>query len=308
MDPLTHCLAGITIANLGLEDVAPGASWLVVGASVLPDFDYVTRFWGDQSFLRYHRGFSHSLIGAGLSSALLAGFFYLLWPASGYWVFFFLSLAGVCSHLILDFLSPHGERLLSPFSRKWYARERFIFFDPFLLVLPGVGLILREIFSRSSLIISWSVFLTLIIYWAFRELSYQRCLGVLTHTRKQHRDLIRADLFPVPGSPLVWKLIGEAKDEYLVARINAFTLALEGERRLPKPVRDEYISRAEQSEVVKQFLKVAKYPYVESWSRGRQRVVTWWDLACIHREKMPQVRVILSEENEILEEDFIIRG
>lgn len=308
MDPLTHCLVGITVANLGLKDVAPGAGWLVVGASVLPDLDYVARFWGDQSFLRYHRGFSHSLVGIGLISALLAGAFYLLWPSSGYWVFFFLSLAGISCHLILDFLSPHGERLLFPFSEKWYARERFIFFDPYLLALPGGGLILSGIFPRASLIISWSVFLTLIIYWAIREWSYQRCRGLLTGIQRQHKEWIRAGLSPIPGSPMVWRLIGEAEDEYFVARVNAFTLALEGERRLAKPVRDEYISRAEQSEVVKRFLQVAKYPLVESRPRGDKRVIIWWDLASIHREKKPHVRVILSEKNEILEEDFIIRG
>jgi inner membrane protein len=308
MDPLTHCLVGITIANLGLKDAAPEAGWLVVGAAVLPDLDYVTRLWGDRSFLRYHRGFSHSLVGIGLSSALLAGVFYLLWPSSGYWVFFFLSLTGLCSHLILDFLTPHGERLLSPFSEKWYARERFIFFDPYLLTLLGGGLILSGIFSRGSQVISGSVFLALIIYWAIREWSYQRCRRLLTDIPRQRRELIRADLSPIPSSPLVWRLIGEAEDEYFVARVNAFTLVPEEERRLAKPVRDEYISRAEQSEVVKRFLLVAKYPFVESRPRGDKRVIIWWDLASIHREKKPQVRVILSEKNEILEEGFIIRG
>ncbi len=308
MDPLTHCLVGITIANLGLKDAAPEAGWLVVGASVLPDLDYVTRLWGDRSFLRYHRGFSHSLIGTGLISALLAGGFYLLWPSSGYWVFFSLSLAGLCSHLILDFLTPHGERLLSPFSEKWYARERFIFFDPYLLALMGGGLILSGIFPRDSLIISGSVFSALIIYWAIREWSYQRCRGLLTDIMRKRRELIRADLSPIPGSPLDWRLIGETEDEYFVARVNAFTLVPEGERRLSKAVRDEYISRAEQSEVVKRFLQVAKYPLVESWPRGDKRVIIWWDLASIHREKKPQVRIVLSEKNEILEEGFIIRG
>jgi inner membrane protein len=307
MDPLTHCLVGITIANLGLKDAAPEAGWLVVGAAVLPDLDYVTRLWGDQNFLRYHRGFSHSLVGTGLSSVLLAGGFYLLWPSSGYWVFFFLSLAGLCSHLILDFLTPHGERLLSPFSGKWYARERFIFFDPYLLALLGGGVIFSGIFSRGSQVIAGSVFLALIIYWAVREWGYQRCRGLLKDIERKHREFIRTDVSPVSGSPLVWRLIGEAEDEYLVARINAFTLVPKGERRLPKPVRDEYISRAEQSEVVKRFLQVAKYPLVESRPRGDKRVIIWWDLATIHREKKPQVRVILSEKNEILEEGFIIR-
>lgn len=307
MDPLTHCLVGITIANLGLKDAAPEAGWLVVGAAVLPDLDYVTRLWGDQSFLRYHRGFSHSLVGTGLSSALLAGGFYLFWPSSGYWVFFFLSLAGLCSHLILDFLTPHGERLLSPFSEKWYARDRFIFFDPYLLALLGGGLILSVIFSRGSQIISGSVFLILIIYWAVREWGYQRCRGLLKNVKRQHREFIRADITPVSGSPLVWRLIGEAKEEYFVARINAFSLVPKGERRLSKQVRDEYISRAEQSEVVKRFLQVAKYPLVESWPRGDKRVIIWWDLATIHRDRKPQVRVTLSEKSEILEEGFIIR-
>ncbi|UCD84035.1 MAG: metal-dependent hydrolase [Deltaproteobacteria bacterium] len=306
MDPLTHCLAGITIANLGLKEVVPEAGWVVAGASVLPDIDYVTRFWGDRNFLRYHRVFTHSIVGAVLSSAIWAGGFYLIWPSSGYWPLFFLSLIGFGSHIFMDFLCPHGEKLLYPFSKRWYARERFVFFDPYFMALPAVGLILREVFTRFSLIVSWSAFSALIVYWAFREWSYRRCLGVLTRVRKKNRELVRADLSPIPGSLLFWRLVGEANNQYLIARINAFTLNVDEERSIPKPVRDNYISRAEQSEVVKHFLESAMYPMVESRLQGDRRIITWWDLAYIHREKKPQVRVILSEGNEILKENFII--
>jgi inner membrane protein len=60
MDPITHGLAGTTIANLGFK--RRFAFWVLIISSIAPDIDYITRIWGEDVFLRYHRGISHGIL------------------------------------------------------------------------------------------------------------------------------------------------------------------------------------------------------------------------------------------------------
>ena len=60
MDPITHSLAGATISRLGFKRKA--SLWVLLIASVAPDLDYISRIWGPDMFLRYHRGITHGLL------------------------------------------------------------------------------------------------------------------------------------------------------------------------------------------------------------------------------------------------------
>ncbi len=60
MDPITHSLAGLTISHLGFRRKA--AIWVLLLSSIAPDFDYITRLWGVDVFLRYHRGITHGIL------------------------------------------------------------------------------------------------------------------------------------------------------------------------------------------------------------------------------------------------------
>src|SRR3989304_4113347 len=63
MDPLTHGLAGAVIARAGFSR-SLGKWGPVTGvlAALSPDADYILRLFGEEIFLRYHRGITHSLI------------------------------------------------------------------------------------------------------------------------------------------------------------------------------------------------------------------------------------------------------
>ena len=73
MDNLAHTLVGAALARAGLDRVSPLATpTLVIGAN-LPDLDVLAGFSGGLSYLDYHRGITHSVIGLVCQAPLLAG-------------------------------------------------------------------------------------------------------------------------------------------------------------------------------------------------------------------------------------------
>ena len=78
MDNLTHTLTGFAISYAGLNRKTRYATLaLVIGAN-LPDIDLVSRFWGSATYLKYHRGITHAIVGVTLLALLLAATVYLL--------------------------------------------------------------------------------------------------------------------------------------------------------------------------------------------------------------------------------------
>src|SRR3989442_10689713 len=82
MDNLTHTLTGVALSQAGLNRKTRFATLALVIGSNLPDVDIVTRLAGSATYLKYHRGITHSVLGVIVLSALLAGAIYYLGRAA----------------------------------------------------------------------------------------------------------------------------------------------------------------------------------------------------------------------------------
>src|ERR1051326_6077217 len=110
MDNLTHTLAGIAISQTGLNRKTRFATLALVLASNAPDADIVTRFRGTAAYFEYHRGITHSFLGATVLAAILAALIYLAGrrarprasapPVDVRWLFWCCWI-GVGGHLLL---------------------------------------------------------------------------------------------------------------------------------------------------------------------------------------------------------------
>jgi inner membrane protein len=175
MEPLAHSLCGAALARtkLGrLHRLAPIS--LLVGAN-LPDVDLAWSYFGHQSYLIYHRGFTHSICGSLLLGLLLAAVMRAIErrrpdsPRS--WRPFLLpALLGVLTHPLLDFLNNYGVRPWLPFSdERWYGDLLFIV-DPWLwLIFGGIALLAgrrsRTIDVACALL---GVATTVVVWWHHR--------------------------------------------------------------------------------------------------------------------------------------------
>jgi len=118
MDTVTHGLTGWLMARALPEGWSRReATAAVTLGAVLPDADHIaTLAGGGELYVRFHRGFSHSLLGVTLSSLVVA----LLFARFGKWKDWkrlsLLVLLGQLSHLALDLLNAYGTQILQPFS------------------------------------------------------------------------------------------------------------------------------------------------------------------------------------------------
>lgn len=146
MDPVTHVAAGVLISQ-----VMPGPSrgWsALAGAAfaLLPDIDYFLIFFDRLAFIRHHRSFTHSLLALVLLAALGATLGRALGGPRWFRPIFFLGLAVLASHLLLDLATSYGTQIFFPFSQKAYTLDWLFIIDPYLtgLLLAGAVLALAS--------------------------------------------------------------------------------------------------------------------------------------------------------------------
>ena len=141
MDPVTHAAAGALISQV-LPGPARGWNLLAgVLLSLLPDIDYFLILVDRLAFIRHHRGFTHSLTALPLLALAGAAVGRALGGPRWFRPLFFLGLAVVASHLILDLATSYGTQILFPFSRQRFTLDWLFIIDPYLtaLLLAGAG-------------------------------------------------------------------------------------------------------------------------------------------------------------------------
>jgi inner membrane protein len=140
VDPLTHLATGVICSQM-LS--APSRWWAALAGAifaVLPDVDYFFIYWDRLAFIRYHRGFTHSLAAMpilALAGALLGR---VLGGPRWFRPMLILGIVVLASHLLLDLATSYGTQLLSPFSRRRFSLDWIFIIDPYFtaLLLAGV--------------------------------------------------------------------------------------------------------------------------------------------------------------------------
>src|SRR5438128_11897015 len=138
MDPLAHTLAGAGLGRVVAGRDVPAAGWIGAIAANAPDWSELVlkpdlgppRAGGE--YLVFHRGITHSFVGAAVEAAVLTGLVGVLlrlWarramvPAPLWrWVAACVT-ATVASHLYLDWQGSYGLRPFLPWSAQWYYAD-----------------------------------------------------------------------------------------------------------------------------------------------------------------------------------------
>jgi len=127
MDNVTHSLTGLMIYRAGMPR-APRAALMMILAANVPDIDVVSGLRGSLSYIEWHRSYTHSFAFAPLMAVIPL---LIVWRFS--LLFYFFSLIGVLSHLLLDWTNAYGIRLLLPFSHRWLRLDQTDIVDPWIL-------------------------------------------------------------------------------------------------------------------------------------------------------------------------------
>src|SRR3989454_2718768 len=155
MDNLAHTLVGAALGRAVGGDELPPAGWMAAAAGNAPDWaELLLRpgLWARPAggeYLVYHRGITHSFVGAAVEIVALTGVVALvlrLWarragvpPPPWRWVAACVT-ATVVSHLYLDWQGSYGLRPFLPWNAQWYYADWVAIVDPFFWVVPLVAL------------------------------------------------------------------------------------------------------------------------------------------------------------------------
>ena len=153
MENFAHTLLGLSLAKAGLERATPLATTALVVASNLPDADVLMRVGGGtSSYLDYHRGFTHSLVGLAVLAAFIT--FALTFIDRRFrlrrdhrrrpmrpWRLFWIAYLGGLGHTFMDFTNNYGVRPLLPVSRRWFYGDIIFVVDPWIWLILGAAVV-----------------------------------------------------------------------------------------------------------------------------------------------------------------------
>ena len=128
MDPVTHGLFGATIYHIGFKRKA--ALWVLLVASVAPDIDFISRFWGADVLLRYHRGITHGILALFIVPIIIGVIFGY---RKGFLYYTVLAFLAYAAHLVMDLMNQYGTRILSPLDWNQYSLDLMFIFDPYII-------------------------------------------------------------------------------------------------------------------------------------------------------------------------------
>jgi inner membrane protein len=140
LDNLCHTLAGAALAEAGLKQRTRFGSAALMIAANLPDID-VLAIVSDTPAVALRRGWTHGVLAQALLPVLLTAALIAVGkrrnalssgPPIRPWMLLLLSVAGVISHVAMDWLNNYGVRLLMPVSDRWFYGDAVFIVDPWL--------------------------------------------------------------------------------------------------------------------------------------------------------------------------------
>jgi len=272
MDNLTHTLIGLSLSRAGLNRYYARATPLLLVAANAPDCDVVTAVRGGFFYFTCHRGYTHSLLGAPVLALALALVFCALdrslrkLPAA-----FALALAGVASHLLLDWTNTYGVRFLLPFSSRWFSLDLATLIDVWIwaalilaTVAPWLGrLVSSEVGARSGTGRGWAIFalLFVLLFDTGRAVLHQRAVTTLESRDYDGAAPLIAGAFPTAANPFEW--IGAVEAAQTVRRYHFNLLGSfdpDAGDVYQKPESSPALEAAARTSQFRAFLGFAKYP------------------------------------------------
>jgi inner membrane protein len=326
MDNLTHTLFGLVLARTGLErTTARTTAALLVGAN-LPDIDLVTLAGGSLSYLKHHRGFTHSFLGMSVEALILTGILAFcprpLPMTLGQLVrLYLMALIGLGSHFLLDYTNSYGVRPFLPFDGRWYAGDLVFIIDPWLLAILTLGMgipflfqiIYKEIGAkpagyRSGAFISLGLVLLL---WGSKFVSRHHAIAELRQRTYGSGKPVRVGALPQFVNPFGWYGVVETEKAYHLNSAGWSPFRSEFElrraRTLHKSRASEVIKAALNGHDAKIFMDFARYPLIQVNPTPQGYEVIARDLRFDFASRLRQgflCTILLDENLRIISERF----
>ncbi|MDA5110350.1 metal-dependent hydrolase [Brevibacillus thermoruber] len=290
MDTGSHLLLGVTLAGLAHVNPAvaenPALAQALMIATIVgshaPDFDTLVRLRGITTYIRYHRGMTHSIPALFVWPAVIAvplALAYGLTDHAG--LLYVWTWMAVVFHVFLDMLNTYGVQCFRPFTRRWVHLDVLAIFEPVLFALHGAAAVWWLAFAGEPGRIFPAVYLISLLYIGLRAWQHGR------EVRRVRAALRQEGVCHVTPSfhPFRWRFVMETTERFYTGRIEYGTVMLE--EIYPKEKSNEIIRATMGIDGVRAFLGFAQRVHV-TWKEIQDGYeVTWSDVRFWYDRKLP---------------------
>lgn len=213
MDPLTHVVTGVALSQVVPAPSRGLAALAGVAFALLPDLDYLLIYHDRLAFIKYHRGFTHSLTGLLLFACLGAGLGRLLGGPRWFRALLLIGLLVLASHLFLDWATSYGTQLLNPFTRAKFTLDWLFIIDPIftgLMTLAALSGLWAAGWSRTA---AWCCLSLGGAYILLCGFYHHQALSLARHVFPVTEPGVTLAALPQPFSPRRWHLVAASPRE-----------------------------------------------------------------------------------------------
>ena len=307
MDTGTHFVIGLSLVGLSTIDqtvfsnpeLTKAVLFGVVIGSQAPDFDSLSRFFGGaKSYVRYHRGITHSIpalfIMPTIISFLLNLFFQTSFAHLWLWTF-----VAVFLHVFLDIFNSYGTQALLPLSNKWISLDVINIFDPFIFVSHLLAIILWSISFPYPTMLFIVVFSFTILYILLRTLIHWQKVSTLVNKHALQGNL---KIVPTIGWS-VWNVIAILPDEVNIGVLRGDILNWVDNKK--KAADNQAIVATKKDPKIQALLYFSDYAFPESKKTSYGYEVRWIDLRYRLNNQYPFLAIALLDESYNIIDSYI---
>lgn len=221
MDTGTHILMGVALGGLATLDpvVAESPATLqcvpiatIVG-SLIPDIDTVLKLKNNATYIRHHRGVTHSIPAVILWPLLISTVLYPFFPGTHFLHLWLWTFIAVFLHVFVDIFNSYGTQALRPFSSKWIALGVINTFDPFIFIIHVVGIIIWISGGHPGYTFL-VIYAVLIAYYIARMLSKRKVSEIVQRMIPDANDIIIAPTLRYHQ----WRIAAMSPNNFYVGR------------------------------------------------------------------------------------------
>jgi len=213
VDPVTHVAAGLLISQLVPTPSRFWGAMAGIAFGLMPDVDYFLLWLDRLTFIRHHRGFTHSLVAIPLLALFGAAVNAAIGGKDWFRPFFIMGLAVLASHLVLDLATSYGTQILSPFTRRKFTLDWLFIIDPYLtgILLVGAAAALASPgWGRKAGAVCLA---GATAYFLVCGLYHRQAQSVAQEVFKDQNPQERIAALPQPFSCRRWQLLAAGPDE-----------------------------------------------------------------------------------------------
>lgn len=218
MDPITHGIVGLAIAAFTGETAAlanPYAIGSLLGA-VIPDGDIIMQVKGHCSYLKSHRGVSHSVPFSFLYAGAITLLLFLLYPGASLLKLFMYAFYGCISHLILDITNSYGAKVLWPLSKKRLTIDLLLVYDP-LLIIFSLAIIIPTLRALIHPVITIALFASYLIFRSRMKIHVKK---IIKENMNNEDGIISIRVLPSMIGLLKWHFVVKLSNKKIVGEVN----------------------------------------------------------------------------------------